>query len=245
MNPDPTTANKSRARSQASTTMSEIKDYILRTHLEPGDPLPTETQMCESLGVSRSSVREAVRTLSALDIVEVRHGHGMFVGNVSMHPMVELLVFRGLLNPGDDYRSLAEIVEVRAALDHAFAPAVCRAWKGRHDAELHAAVDEMVRRTERGEAFAEQDRFFHSRLLSPLDNRLFRQLTEAFWDVHMRTSPRLGAPDPVDIRETVDAHRAIADAAEAGDVDAYHDAVRDHYKPLLRNLQGARERATS
>lgn len=90
------------ATTQASTAINAIKDYILQSHLHPGDPLPTESQLCTDLGMSRSSVREAVRTLVALDIVEVRHGHGMFVGQISMRPMVESLVFRGLLKPGDD-----------------------------------------------------------------------------------------------------------------------------------------------
>ena len=84
---------------QSSTAMAEIKNYILTKGLHPGDALPTESQLCTDLGVSRSSVREAVRTLVALDIVEVRHGHGMFVGQVSMRPMVESLIFKGLLNP--------------------------------------------------------------------------------------------------------------------------------------------------
>ena len=57
---------------QAETTMTAIKDFILRTGLQTGDALPTESQLCTDLGVSRSSVREAVRTLVALDIVEVR-----------------------------------------------------------------------------------------------------------------------------------------------------------------------------
>ena len=82
---------------QAEATMAEIKNYILRSGLQMGDALPTESQLCTDLGVSRSSVREAVRTLVALDIVEVRHGHGMFVGQVSMRPMVEALIFKGLL----------------------------------------------------------------------------------------------------------------------------------------------------
>lgn len=227
-----------KAPSQAATTMAAIKEYILHDGLQPGDALPTEARLCDQLGVSRSSVREAIRTLAALDIVEVRHGYGMFVGQVSMHPMVELLVFRGMLSPGDDFRSLVEIVEVRRALDQAFAEPVCAAWMGQHNAELHRVIDQMDALGAKGEPFPEQDRFFHSRLLAPLENRLFRQLTEAFWDVHTRTAPLLGAPDPVDIKITANAHRHMMEAAEAGDVAAYHHAVAVHYDPLLRNLRG-------
>src|SRR6478609_9297265 len=49
-----------------------IKRYILEERLRPGDPLPTEPALCEALGASRSSVREAVKILNALDIVDVR-----------------------------------------------------------------------------------------------------------------------------------------------------------------------------
>lgn len=231
-------------RTQTASTMTAIKDYILHSNLQPGDPLPTESQMCESLGVSRSSVREAVRTLSALDIVEVRHGHGMFVGRISMQPMVELLVFRGMLNPGDDFRSLEEIVEVRQSLDHAFAINVCAAWRGKRSEEMHKAVDEMEALAAIGKPFLEQDRFFHSRMLAPLDNQLFRQLTEAFWDVHALTSPRMGVPRPADMQETAKAHRRMLEAAEAGNMAAYQRAVDNHYAPLLRNLRGAQREAT-
>ncbi|NLE98756.1 MAG: FadR family transcriptional regulator [Propionibacterium sp.] len=225
--------------------MTAIKDYIIQSNLQPGDPLPTESQMCEGLGVSRSSVREAVRTLMALDIVEVRHGHGMFVGQVSMHPMVESLVFRGMLNPGDDFRSLLEVVEVRQSLDLAFAGSVVDAWKGRESPELHDAVDQMERLSEQGKGFPEQDRFFHSKLLKPVTNQMFRQLTEAFWDVHTLTAPRLGVPTPVDVQDTAKAHRDMLLAAEQGDVDAYRDAVHAHFAPLIRNLQGAAKQAKS
>lgn len=225
-----------RPATAATSTMNAIKDYILHANLQPGDPLPTETQMCESLGVSRSSVREAVRTLVALDIVEVRHGHGMFVGQVSMHPMVESLVFRGLLNPGDDFRALSEIVEVRRELDLAFAGRVTQAWSGRQNRELHGCVSEMEALAAKGELFPESDRRFHSLLLAPLENQLFRQLIEAFWDVHTLTAPRIGAPKLVDIEETARAHRRMLEAAEAGDEAAYRTAVNAHYEPITRTL---------
>ena len=221
---------------QSSTAIAEIKNYILAKGLQPGDALPTESQLCTDLGVSRSSVREAVRTLVALDIVEVRHGHGMFVGKVSMRPMVESLLFRGLLNPGDDHRGLRDIVEVRITLDKALAEPVTQTWKNRQDTELDQIVAQMDLHAQKGELFTEQDRRFHMRLLEPLDNHLFLHLTEAFWAVHTLTVPLLGAPRPEDMLTTARAHRAMLQAARAGDAQAYREAITDHYAPLLAAL---------
>ena len=221
---------------QSSTAISELKNYILAKGLQPGDALPTESQLCTDLGVSRSSVREAVRTLVALDIVEVRHGHGMFVGRVSMRPMVESLVFRGLLNPGDDHRGLRDIVEVRITLDNALAESVTQAWKNRQDTELDQIVAQMDTHAQKGELFTEQDRRFHMRMLEPLDNHLFLHLTEAFWAVHTLTVPLLGAPRPEDMLSAAKAHRAMLQAARDGDAQAYRQATTQHYAPLLAAL---------
>ena len=221
---------------QSSTAIAEIKNYILRTGLQVGDALPTESQLCSDLGVSRSSVREAVRTLVALDIVEVRHGHGMFVGKVSMRPMVESLVFKGLLNPGDDHRGLRNIVEVRITLDNALAEPVTQTWNNRQDPELDQIVAQMDVHAQKGELFTEQDRRFHMRLLEPLDNHLFLHLTEAFWAVHTLTVPLLGAPRPEDMLSAARAHRTMLQAARAGDAQAYREAITDHYAPLLAAL---------
>ena len=88
-----------------------IKDLIRARGLEPGDLMPTEAELVVELGVSRSSIREAVRTLTALDILEVRHGTGTFVGQLSLKPLVEGMVFRGVLLPGDGLQSLREIID--------------------------------------------------------------------------------------------------------------------------------------
>lgn len=221
---------------QSSAAIAAIKDYIIKEGLVPGAPLPTESQLCTTLGVSRSSVREAVRTLVALDIVEVRHGHGMFVGQVSMRPMVESLVFRGRLSPGDDYRALRDVVQVRFTLDLALAEEVVRVWTGRQSPRLDKVVEEMAALAGAGRLFTEQDRAFHSLLLEPLDNHLFRNLTEAFWAVHTLTIPLMGAPTSEDISRTAQAHAQMLQAARQGDVQTYRAAVREHYLPLMSAL---------
>ena len=227
------------AVSRRATTADQIKDYILTQGLRPGDVLPTETELCENLGVSRSSVREAIRSLSNLDIVVVRHGRGTFVGNMSLDAMVESLVFRGVLIPGDDLQALREVVEVRQALDMSMAERIVDGLRGTADPNLHALVEQMVQSAREGQTFPKQDRHFHTELLEHVGNSLVGQLVTAFWDVHTAVMPRLGLSLPADLEQTAQAHGDMLRAAEAGDVEAFRAAVVDHYAPLQRALDEA------
>lgn len=226
--------------SRRATAVDQIKELILAEGLRPGDSLPTEAELCTMLKVSRSSVREAIRTLSTLGIVEVRHGYGTFVGNISLDALVETLVFRGALIPGDDLQALREIVEVRQALDLAWAPQTTASLAGTTNDRLHALVDEMNQRAADGLSFPEQDRAFHTELLAKVDNGLIGQLVAAFWDIHMAVLPRLDVMLPANLTVTAEAHGSMLRAAEAGDLDAYLAAVVTHYEPLMTNLTAAR-----
>lgn len=217
-----------------------IQELILREGLEPGDPMPTESDLCERLGVSRSSVREAVRTLSSLDIVEVRHGHGTFVGSMSLSPLVDGLLFRARMNDGDDLRTLREIVQVRLALDMSVAEELVAVHRGRSHDDLVALVSQMRENASRGQTFVDADSSFHALLLEPLANDLIKQLSRAFWEIHTAALPLLGIPQARDILDTVDAHQSMLNALAAGDVDGYRAAVIDHYRPLEKSLAGAR-----
>lgn len=222
--------------SLATEAVREIKRLILREGLRPGDPLPSESELCDQLGVSRSSIREAIRALQTLEIVIVQHGRGTFVGDMTLQPLVETLAFRSVISPGHEFRALREVVEVRMGLDLSYAERIVSHFAGSRHESLHALVEDMTSSARSGESFATADRQFHTQLLLESGGEMVSQLVAAFWDVHTAVLPQLSIPTPDDIELTARAHGDMLDAAEAGDAEAYREAVRRHYEPLLRVL---------
>ncbi|PZH08226.1 GntR family transcriptional regulator [Streptomyces sp. NTH33] len=230
------------ARPSLRQEVSEaIKSYILDNHLKPGDPLPSEAELCTALGASRSSIREAVKTLAVLDIVEVRRGHGTYVGRMSLSALVEGLAFRGLLSPKNDFRTLSELVEVRELIERGMAERIMATLAPEDLDALDALVDEMDRRGAPDEqGLAACDRAFHERLMEPLGNKLVSQLSLAFWDVYAIVAPQLKGISEEAQASTVADHRAIVRAAREGDVDGFVRALSGHYAPVRRRLAEAR-----
>ena len=218
--------------------MDAIKSYILRHGLHPGDRLPTESALCADLGVSRSSVREALRRLQALDIVTVRQGSGSYVGEMSMQPLVETLVLRAALDEINGAQSLHAIIDTRRALDLGIAVPLTRAMKGTQNPHLWELVEAMTEYAHSGSTYLEPDIAFHSGLLAYINNELMQQLVAAMWLVHQSVTPQLAAASRQEMEDTAEAHAAILRACEAGDLEAYTAAVEAHYAPLLAIIEG-------
>jgi DNA-binding FadR family transcriptional regulator len=224
----------------------EIKRFMLDNRMRPGDALPTEAELCVALGASRSSVREAVKTLAALDIVEVRHGHGTYVGKLSLSALVESMAFRGMLGPDDDFRTYADLVDVRELFERGNAERIVGALTPGYLDALDELVEEMERQGARGgEGFVAADRAFHALLVEPIGNELISQLSSAFWDIYAIVAPHLDMLTIEDERRTVDVHRRIVAAARAGDAAQFAVAVAAHYAPVRRRMAEAQERGTA
>lgn len=230
--PDPAAAGTTEPpANRATATVEAIEQYMLEQQLKPGDPLPTEAALCEQLGVSRSSVREALQQLQALDIVSVRQGRGAAVGEMSLRPLVRTLVLRSSLQ-GNGLAPLREVVATRKILDLGLAREVVMAFAGRPHPELHAVVDKMVAAAEKGERFLDEDIEFHTGMLRELNNELVEQLTSSMWLVHMAAMPHLPEAGTESMLQTATAHREMLAAAESGDALGYLSAVEHHYAPL-------------
>lgn len=219
-----------------------IKEFILLNRLSPGDPMPTEADLAEQLGVGRSSIREAIKVLIALDIVQVRHGHGTFVGELSLGAMVQSLAFRGLLNARGDQHILTELVDIRQWLESALGERLLSGIDERHVLRLRRLAVTMQEKAAADIEFLPEDREFHECLMESTDNNLLVQLTGAFWDVLAISQGSLGRMSG--LRESADAHVAIVEALEASDAEGYRAAIEAHYAPIRSRMareSGARQ----
>ncbi|WP_376975445.1 FadR/GntR family transcriptional regulator [Arcanobacterium hippocoleae] len=222
---------------RSKSTMNAVKSYILENGLKSGDPLPTEAKLCETLGVSRSSVREALRKLEALDIVTTRQGCGSFVGEMSMQPMVETLIIRTALQHSTGDTSLSEVVAIRRALDLGIASEIVTAMKGTENPQIWAIVETMTAKAKAGETYFREDIEFHSEMLRCLGNNLIQQLMSAMWLIHQTTIPKMKSNIDRELKNTAGAHRKMLVAAEAGDLASYIEAIEQHYAPLEQLLK--------
>ncbi|WP_376771274.1 FadR/GntR family transcriptional regulator [Streptomyces boluensis] len=224
--------NSSRERHVGTQIRRDVMQLILDRRLPPGAPLPTEAELMESLGVSRNSVREALKALQALDIVEIRHGYGTYVGQASLTPLVDGLTFRTLAQVEDDHAALAEILQVREVLEEGLIRRVAGGLTEDRLARLDAIVGRMEESAEAGEPFPDLDRAFHETLYEALGNALVPQLLAAFWHVFHRVAKVRGwTRDPAPAI-TARRHRAILTALRERDVEGAQEAMADHFRGI-------------
>ncbi|MGW1540449.1 FadR/GntR family transcriptional regulator [Streptomyces sp. NPDC002309] len=220
----------------ARDLQERIKQLIVDGRLASGAPLPTEPELMAFLGASRNSVREALKALQAMGIIEIRHGFGTYVGRMSLAPMVEGLAFRTVAGHHRGEDSLRQLLDLREAMETGLVSRLAGRLPDSDLAELEALVDTMDRRAARGAGLAEADRAFHATLYRALDNTLLSEVLEAFWDAFHRVSRDL-VEVPGDPRITCRQHREILDAVRAGDSLRAEQAVGDHFRHLRTRLR--------
>ena len=89
-----------------------LTDGMVSGELKPGDKLPTEPELAPTLGVARTSVREATKILTYLCGLESRRSEGTFVANGFQESMIDPMVYGIILNKGEDFDSLMELREL-------------------------------------------------------------------------------------------------------------------------------------
>lgn len=208
-----------------------VRQYIIDNRLGPGDPLPSEGELSTLLDMGKTSVREGVRGLQSLGVVEVRHGRGLFVSEFSFAPILDQLPYRLMI---DDV-PLRDVLQVRRALEEGLIVQAGAQLSDDLDAldALDALVERMRTESVDDVVPAEIDNAFHQGLFRGLGNPLVLQMIGIFWTIFDRAA--VGTPD-LSVHHTADDHAAIVDAIRGGDPDAMRAAVAHHFADIERNV---------
>ncbi|HCT79419.1 MAG TPA: GntR family transcriptional regulator [Micromonosporaceae bacterium] len=229
-------AHRPRRRLTRSIEVQEaVKNIILQRRLAAGDPLPTESELMDELGIGRNSVREALKVLQAVGIVDIRHGFGMFVGRMSLAGLVDELAFHSRMSLQGERNQLGHLIEIREVLESGLVHRLIDQRPEVNLAEAAQVIAQMEAEALVGEVSPETDRLFHDVLYRPLGNPLVGQLLGAFWDVYQQLQDDLGASDetPADVARI---HRAIYAAVVSADRPAATIAIRAHFDGVRARL---------
>jgi DNA-binding FadR family transcriptional regulator len=221
-----------RRNAVAHEAIETVKQMIVRGELRAGQRLPAERDLAVQLGVSRPSLREAIRALIALNILESRHGEGTFVSSLDPQLLSEPIDF--VLQVNDD--ALISLFEARRVLEAGIAGlAAARAT----DLEL-LELDDFVKlgrgKVMDAEAFIEHDIEFHERLRRVARSPMLASLLSSVSALSIESRRRTAQEQATRQRALAD-HEAMVKALRARNAKAAEELMVAHLEHVLAGLK--------
>lgn len=222
------------------TVQERVKQFIIENDHRSGDPLPPEAELARRLGISRPSLREAMRVLQTIGVVESRHGSGTYVGRFRMETLVDGISFSiQASSEANALHALSEILEVRELLEGHLVRQCASSITPEQVEQLEDVINRMQAKADAGEIFTQEDMEFHEVLYSSIDNAFMVQLVTAFWKVFNKVEVHLrGVEDELD--SIVTSHRNLLDALKDGDQDQAAEAMNRHFDGIRERVKLAR-----
>jgi GntR family transcriptional repressor for pyruvate dehydrogenase complex len=212
-------------RSVTDVAIFRMRELIASGQWGPGARLPREADLAKQLGLSRNSLREAVRALSLVRVLEVRQGDGTYVSSLEPGELFEPTWSATHLLRG---RTVLELFEVRRMLE----PDAAAVAAHRSDQDIIAAlrqeVDRMIAADDRGRELLEADAAFHDVIARASGNGVLRALLRSLSTGTVRERLWRGLADRDALDRAREEHKRICDAIAAGDSDLAHAATLFH-----------------
>lgn len=206
---------------------------IREAKLEPGSKIPSERELGDQFGVSRTVIREAIRHLSAKGILETRSGSGVRVADIGhdgISESIELfLTQRGPMDP-------QKVNEVRQCLELQTVAYAAERATGEQLRTVRRECERLAGLEGHSEEASLADVAFHRAIAEATSNELFLVLVDSLGEVLLNIR-RATLREPGRMSATLVQHRRIADALEARDGKAAVAAMRDHLADSLRTLE--------
>ena len=191
--------------------IDKIKEMIVSGAFGPGDRLPKEADLAERLGLSRNSLREAVKALSIIKVLDVRQGDGTYVTSLSPDLLLESLSFVVDFHRDD---TVLQFLEVRRILEPAATALASRRMNDAEIAKLQRVLDELGS-SPSVEALVANDLEFHRAIASGSGNAALCSLIDGLSGPTTRARIWRGLTQEGAVDKTREQHQAIVDAIAA------------------------------
>jgi len=199
--------------------IDKIKQMILSGRVRPGEKLPREADLAAELGLSRNSLREAVKALSLINVLDVRRGDGTYATSLAPSLLLEALSFIVDFHRDD---TVLEFLEVRRILEPAATSLAALRMPDKDKAELGELLDSVTADSPVDE-FVATDLEFHKRIALGACNSVLASLVENMSLPTARARVWRGMTEPRALERTINEHHAI------------HRAIVNSDAPLARS----------
>ena len=203
--------------------VQEFSSLIRQGVLKPGERLPSERVLANQLQVSRSSVREALRSLELQGLVISKRGSGTFINTDNLESMVALLA--STLTSGAD--TLKHIFEMRHMLEPQIAALAAQRANKQEVAELGSILEEQVKEIADGGTGVDSDTAFHFAMASATHNSALVKVVSAVEDI-LRRSRNQSLQEPGRPQRSLASHREILGMIHSGDAAGARRAMEYH-----------------
>jgi GntR family transcriptional regulator, transcriptional repressor for pyruvate dehydrogenase complex len=213
----------------------KIKEMILSGELGPGDRLPPEKELSERLGLSRSSMREAVKALEVIRVLDVRRGDGTFVTSLEPRLLLEAMSF--VVDLHDD-SSVLELFAVRRILE----PAAVALAAARIPEDAIRDLRDRIAAVGDGtgvEGLVDHDLDFHRAIVAQAGNGYLSSLIDSLSGHTVRARIWRGLTQRNSVDRTLAEHRAIVDALERRDAELAQALTTVHISGVEQWLRDA------
>jgi len=213
--------------------MEILTGYLLSGELKPGDRLPTENELAQKLGVGRNSVREAIKMLSAIGVIETIRGSGIYIAKSMSSAMLNPLILSLVFEQGSTH----ELIQLRLALDTSAAEFALERIAD-DDIERLAAINGQLEEEGRKpqherHKLRDLDLEFHKELYRLCGNRLLAKIAEAIYTLFYASIEKTVAADP---ERAYRNHKMIIDALRTKDIELVRNSTKDSLSYWMQYL---------
>jgi len=216
---------KRRGAGVTHDAIESIRELIVSGEWGPGTRLPREADLAAQLGLSRNSLREAVRALALARVLEVRQGDGTYVSSLEPSELLAPTQFATHLLRGS---TVLELFEVRRMLEPEAAAMAARRADDEIKRELRHELDRMIDAGDRVEDLVAADAAFHDVIGRAPGNAVLRSLLQSLSTSTIRARLWHGMQDEVALDVARSEHERIYEAIVAGDADLARAATTLH-----------------